>query len=284
MNLKSDLRIGFVGAGKVGTTLGAYFRSKGLNIAGYASRNPESSQRAAKITSSQSLTMNELVADCDMLWITTPDTQIKEVWKALNNCCLDGKIIIHCSGAMSSEVFQEIAEKNAFGYSIHPMFAFAHQNGDFDGLKSANFTVEGDPTRLEVIRQYFNILGNPVFIIDRQDKPNYHLANVMVTNLVLALIHLGTECLSQCSSFQEVALPALLPMIQNNLDNLKRSGFIDSLTGPVERNDLETIKKHLQCLAPLSETIYKELSKRLVTLSAQKHPEQNYAEILHILS
>ena len=33
------LRIGFIGAGKVGVTLGAYFASKGFNVAGYASRH-----------------------------------------------------------------------------------------------------------------------------------------------------------------------------------------------------------------------------------------------------
>lgn len=284
MNQKTDYRIGFIGAGKVGTTLGAYFGSEGFEIVGYSSRHPESAQRAAAVTSTESLTLSKLIAESNMIWITTPDTEIKPVWDELSYYPLQGKLIIHCSGSISSEVFERIDSKNAFGYSVHPMFAFANRDGNFDGLKKASFTVEGDPTHLAIIKDFFGILGNNLFIINSQNKPIYHLANVMVTNLVLALIHLGSECLTQCSPFETRALEALLPMIQNNLDNLKRNGLINALTGPIERNDLDTIRKHLQCLSPSSEMIYKELSKRLITLSKEKHPERNYSELLRMLS
>lgn len=45
--------IAFVGAGKVATALGAYFKSKGLEIQGYYSRNHQHAVRAAEITKSQ---------------------------------------------------------------------------------------------------------------------------------------------------------------------------------------------------------------------------------------
>jgi len=50
----NNIRIGFIGAGKVGVTLGAYFKNKGFCcIVGYISRSLQSSQAAAEITSTQ---------------------------------------------------------------------------------------------------------------------------------------------------------------------------------------------------------------------------------------
>ena len=51
----NDFKIGFIGAGRVGVGLGAYFLSKGLQVIGYASRNPVSAEKAAEITSTSHL-------------------------------------------------------------------------------------------------------------------------------------------------------------------------------------------------------------------------------------
>ena len=44
------MRIGFIGAGKVGFTLGKYFAVNGLDVAGYYSRNYKSAEEAAAFT------------------------------------------------------------------------------------------------------------------------------------------------------------------------------------------------------------------------------------------
>lgn len=47
------MRIGFIGAGKVGFTLGKYFAVNGLDVAGYYSRNYRSAEEAAAFTCSE---------------------------------------------------------------------------------------------------------------------------------------------------------------------------------------------------------------------------------------
>ncbi|MHB1485741.1 MAG: NAD(P)-binding domain-containing protein [Saccharofermentanales bacterium] len=79
-----NIRIGFIGAGKVGVTLGAYFISKGLCFSGYSSRSIKSAQVAAEITSTQAFQgVQQFVEECDMLFITTPDDQITKVWNLM---------------------------------------------------------------------------------------------------------------------------------------------------------------------------------------------------------
>ena len=45
------MKIGFIGAGKVGFSLGKYFAEKGMELSGYYSKNPASSKAAAEFTS-----------------------------------------------------------------------------------------------------------------------------------------------------------------------------------------------------------------------------------------
>lgn len=274
---------GFIGAGKVGIGLGAYFQRKGLNVVGYSSRNPESARKAAGITSTRCLTLKELVGQSNLIWITTPDDQIEKVWKEISRYELEGKLICHTSGAKDSSVFSGSAAKGAFGYSVHPMRAFADKTGRTYGMDRTCFTLEGDPAYFQLFQQLFSELGNKLFIIERQHKPMYHLANVMATNLVLALLNLGTEYLWKCGLFGDGPLEALLPMVENNLDNLKNSGFINALTGPVERNDLGTVMKHLEVIDPTDAYLYKGLSKKLLELAVKKHPEQNYTGMRQLL-
>ena len=44
------MQIGFIGAGKVGVSLGKYFREKGLEVGGYYSLSEESARWAAAFT------------------------------------------------------------------------------------------------------------------------------------------------------------------------------------------------------------------------------------------
>jgi predicted dinucleotide-binding enzyme len=44
------MKIGFIGAGKVGFSLGKYFCEHGLDVIGYFSRNPQSALQAAEFT------------------------------------------------------------------------------------------------------------------------------------------------------------------------------------------------------------------------------------------
>ena len=136
MNDINDMRIGFIGAGKVGVTLGAYFKENGRRVVGYASRLFSDAKEAAKITGTHAYSsISQLVADCDMIWISTQDGQIASVWNALRKSDIAGRIICHTSGSVSSDVFAGISERGVWGYSVHPMFAFADRSGKTNGFK-----------------------------------------------------------------------------------------------------------------------------------------------------
>jgi len=280
---RTKQNIGFIGAGKVGITLGAYFRSKGLEISGYSSRDLQSSISAAKITSSIAFPeMSDLLATSEIIFISTLDSAIADVWQTIKKCDIKDKIICHLSGSISSDVFCGIGAVGAFGYSVHPMFAFSSKEGNYEGLKDACFTIEGFEERMDDIKGIFRRTGNKTFVIDKNKKTLYHASNVMASNLVTALLSIAVKSFEKCDISEGEALNALLPLIRGNIENIAKKGFPNSLTGPAERNDIETISKHLKVLNEDEGLIYGLLTKELVNISKVKNPNRDYSKILKL--
>lgn len=275
-----EFNIGFVGAGRVGVSLGKYFSINGLKLKGYYSKSTKSAKEAADFTKSNFYSeLKTLIEECNVIFITTPYDIVKKIWNEIKEYNLKDKIICHSSGSLSSSIFSNINTLGAFGYSIHPMCAFSDKFSTYKILNKIYFSIEGDTKYLSTVRSIFTSMGNNVVTIDKAKKSLYHLANVTVSNLVLSLLNIGCNYLKDCGIDEESAINALMPLIENNINNIKNGGFIDSITGPVERGDLETIRKHLSVIPFKDFELYKRLSLNLVDLSEKKHIEKNYQVI-----
>lgn len=276
--------IGFIGCGKVGFSLGKYFSLKGVNLSGYYSEFYKDAIEASEFTNSKAYEdINDLVKDSSMIFITTPDDSIHEIWQKLSTLDLANKIICHTSGSLTSSIFSNINNSDAFAYSVHPIYAFSDKYNSYKSLQNAYFSIEGAENHIHTLKYFIESLGNKAFVVNESDKSLYHLASVTVSNLVLSLINTGCSYLSQCGLSENDALQALLPLIQNNIDNIKTNGFINSLTGPIERNDLGTVKHHLEAIPVSDAPLYKNLSLKLLYLSEKKHKHKDYTKLREYL-
>jgi predicted short-subunit dehydrogenase-like oxidoreductase (DUF2520 family) len=272
--------IGFIGSGKVGFSLGKYFSMKGITLSGYYSEFYKDAKEASEFTNSKAYeNINDLVKDSSMIFITTPDDSIHEVLQKLSNLNLTNKIICHTSGSLTSSLFSNINNSDAPAYSIHPMFAFSDKYNSYKNLQNAYFSIEGPEIHIQEIKDFIKSLGNKSFVINKDDKPLYHLASVTVSNLVLSLINTGCSYLSKCGLSENEALEALLPLIQNNIDNINTNGLVSALTGPVERNDLGTVQHHIHAIPTSDVVLYKNLSLKLLHLSEKKHKDKDYTKL-----
>lgn len=278
------MKTGFIGAGKVGFSLGKYLAVNNKELSGYYSSSSTSSNEAAQFTGSKCyLALEQLIDESSMIFITVPDDEIKQVWQEISKYSFKNKFICHCSGSLSSSSFSNIDKFNSYGYSVHPMYAFSDKYNSYENLKSAYFTIEGHKENIIVVKQYFEVLGNKVLILNEKDKPLYHFANVAVSNLVLSLLNIGAESLISCGIEKEEALSALMPLIENNIKNIKEKGFIGALTGPVERMDINTLKHHIAAMPSDYLEVYKYLSLDLADLSEEKHRDRDYSDIKEYL-
>lgn len=183
--------------------------------------------------------------------------------------------------------FFDAEKKGAFRYSIHPLYAFSDRYESYKDLRGAYFSIEGSEARLKEMTACFAQLGNTVVPIDQEAKALYHCAAVMASNHMIALADAAAEMLSSCGFDQDSAVKALTPLMRGNISAIIASGPAAALTGPVERNDLNTVAEHLHALEradPETAELYRFLSSRLVKIACDKHPDRDYTELKELLT
>ena len=276
------MKIGFIGAGKVGFSLGRLFASGSIPVTGYYSRHIESAKAAAKFTDSTWYDdPGRLVMESDAVFLTVPDSVIPEVFrqiKEIQHYDLKGRQFCHCSGSMTAqEAFPGIAQTGAEGYSIHPLFPVSDKYSSYRELQDAFFCIEGSGAHLEDWKSRLEGLGPEVQIIPSDRKALYHAACAIASNLVCALVQESLDLLETCGFTRDYALKAITPLLRSNMNHIIADGPAGALTGPVERNDVETVRRHLEAFpAPEDRELYRIVSRKLVETAREKHPERDY--------
>ncbi|WP_330997949.1 Rossmann-like and DUF2520 domain-containing protein [Pectinatus sottacetonis] len=278
------IKIGFIGAGKVGTTLGLYFQKHALPLAGYYSRSQHSRCNAAAITASAHFSsIKPLVSVCDVIFITTPDNVLPDIDNELP--CLvpvKNKTWLHTSGAHSSSILAQIAAHGGNIGSIHPLQSFGEPHTSAKQLEKTFFTIEGMPEAITVLTEIMHFTNGTYCTIPAANKALYHAGASILSNYLTTLINFGIECLQTAGINKKTLLNAVLPLITGTLANIKEESPVNALTGPIVRNDINTITAHInainasipdknnfyQCLA--LETISMIEGKRLTHVQADK--------------
>ncbi len=269
------MKIGFVGAGKVGTSFGIYLKQNGFRVYGYNSRTMESAQKAAMITKSVVVhDIEEIFEKADVAFITTSDYAIAEVVETIidTNVTLTGKKIAHMSGAHSSSVLSALKEKGAYIYSIHPLQAFASVEQSVQDLKNTVFSIEGDTEGDNTLEKILSKMGNEYFTITAKQKSLYHAAACILSNYLVTLMDYGLSLYEQIGIDKEKMCTALAPLLKGTLNNVLELGTEKALTGPIDRGDINTVDMHLQALeqyAPKEVQLYQILGLKTLKLAAK---------------
>lgn len=281
------MKIGFIGAGKAGNSVARYLKGPQTEISGFYSKTYEHAKDAADDTKSAAfLYLKDVISNSDIIFITTPDSIIDSIWEAITreadcgNVDVKDKIFCHCSGSLSSEVFEGCSELGASACAAHPMQAISGKNTD---LSSTFFTIDGSEPARTVVKEILESKGNRVGIIDSSCKKKYHAAASTASNLVVGLIEMAITMLTDCGFSRENAREMLTPLIKGNIESVCENGTASALTGPVERSDCKTVTAHLAQLDGDRREIYRLLSKQLIELAQVKNPKRDYSDLREIL-
>lgn len=282
------MKIGFIGAGKAGCSLGKYFASKAsqadIQITGYYSIISEETRWAAAFTDSDCFqTAEEVIAASDSIILSTPDGAIKKVWESVNKENVKGRIFCHLSGSLSSDVFSGIEELGGYPISIHPLFAFSNKESVYQQLNQVSFTLEGHPYAVTQWEDMLTVLGNAVLVIEKEVKPKYHAAASILSNHVIAVLETGYKLLEACGFSEEEARIFTSVLVRDNVEHVIKDGCVKALTGPVERADVDTVEKHLSVLNVEQSELYLACGKQLLMIAKEKNPDRKYSDIENLL-
>jgi predicted short-subunit dehydrogenase-like oxidoreductase (DUF2520 family) len=266
-------RVGFIGAGTVGTAFAVRLSGKGYPIVAVASRTRSSADRlAARVPGCQAHDAKQAVADAaELVFITTPDDAIPVVAAELN--WHPGQSVVHCSGADSVETLEPATKAGAHVGGFHPLQTFASVDHAIENLPGSTFALETEGELLETLRRMASALDGNSIQLRSSDKVLYHAAAVLACNYLVTLVKLSTDLWQVFDVPTPEAIRALMPLLRGTLNNVENVGLPNCLTGPIARGDLGTVRKHLAALeqsAPALLAPYRELGLQTVPIALDK--------------
>lgn len=265
----SQLKIGFIGAGRLGRALAWSLHDAGGNVHAVASRRPEGAEAfTAPIASCIHCSPQQVADECDLVFITTPDGVIQAMadsvqWRA-------GQGVVHCSGATEVAVLAKAAQDGAMVGGFHPMQTFGDPAAAARSLPGCTITVEADGDLNELLRQLAERLGCAVNQLPPGARARYHAAAGYASQYINVVLGEAIRIWQSWGASEPQALAALLPMVRGTLSSIEAAGLARGMPGPVSRGDDGTIEKHLAALSGLdmaTARLYRDLCLRSVPLA-----------------
>lgn len=267
------IKLGFIGAGTVGTALSVSLSNKGYPVVAVSSRSQTSARNLARaISGCLPVSSNQAVADAaELVFITTPDDTIAPVVSQIK--WHKGQSVIHCSGADSTDILQPARKLGAYVGVFHPLQTFANVGQAIENMPGSTFVLEAEEPLLKTLKDMATALDGRWIELKASDKVIYHASAVIACNYLVTLVKLAADLWQTFDIPRHQATQALLPLIRGTIHNIDTAGIPQCLTGPIARGDTGTIRKHLHALqkvAPSLLSTYRELGLQTIPIALAK--------------
>ncbi len=263
-------RIGIVGAGPVGTALGAAMHRAGWPVVAVASRDAGRRARFQALVPGARATADarQLPALVDWVWLTVPDDAIG--WVAGRLRAGPGQGMVHSSGALPSSVLDPLRATGSALASFHPLVPFADVGRAIDAFPGASIAVEGDARLVTLLARLARDLGATPILVSAAGKAAYHAAAVLAAGGLVALLDVIAELGRAAGMDESTASQTYMPLIRQGIANASDLGIAASLTGPFVRGDTHTVALHLDALermVPDALAVYRSLALRQLAMA-----------------
>jgi predicted short-subunit dehydrogenase-like oxidoreductase (DUF2520 family) len=243
------LRVGVVGAGRVGAVLGAALHRVGhVPVAVSAVSQGSLARAQALLPGVPVRPVDDVVRGADLVLLTVPDDALADLVTGLvaTGALQRGTLVAHTSGRHGLAVLEPALAAGALPLALHPALPFAGTAVDVERLVGAAFGVTApEPLLLVAEALVVEMGGEPVRLTEEQ-RPLWHAALAHGANHLTTLVASAADLL-RAAGVAEPG-PVLAPLLGSALDGALRRGD-DALTGPVARGDAGTVAAHLEALA-----------------------------------
>jgi len=240
--------IGIVGAGAVGTALGAALSRAGWPIHAVASRDPRRRDRFRSLVEVARVFADPepILDEVELIILAVPDDAIAPLAGSLR--MYSGQAMVHTSGALGSEVLSPAMAAGTQIGTFHPLVAFADTERAVAALHGATVAIEGDDQLAALLGDMAEAIGAIPVRLAPGSKAAYHAAAVLAAGGFVALLDAIAE-LGRVAGLDEAGSLAIYgPLIEGTLGNARALGIRAALTGPMTRGDVGTLTNHLETL------------------------------------
>ena len=263
------LRVGIVGAGRVGAVLGAALRRAGHDVIAVSAVSDLSRLRAeALLVGVPIRSVPEVIAEADLVLLSVPDDVLPGLVAGLvdTGTIHAGQFVAHPSGRYGIDVLAPVTRVGAIPLALHPVMTFTGTSVDLARLDDCPFGVtSADSVRPVAEALVVEMGGEPVWVPE-EARSLYHAAVVFGANYLMTVVLQSLDLLRDAG----IAEPQRLmgPLLSASLDNALRHGD-SALTGPVARGDARTVGDHLERMRDLPPVVT-ETYRALARLTADR--------------
>jgi len=195
------------------------------------------------------------LVDADITIIAVSDDAIADI-----SCDIKNSLVVHTSGSVEMNALKNPKNKGVF-YLLQ----------SFSKEKKVNFSNipicleaenENDLNKLEKLA---SLLQGNIYHLSSLQRKKIHVAAVFVNNFTN---HMYTIAHNICEE-HNVPFNILQPLIEETSQKIKNLTPKEAQTGPAKRNDMETIKNHLNLLSKSQQELYLK-----ITQSIQNHGKE----------
>ena len=242
----NPLRVGVVGAGRVGAVLAAALRSAGHSIVSVAGESDASRSRIASLLPGVPVEKPTAVARAsELLLLTVPDDMLGNVVRTMVDAgaIRPGMYVAHTSGRHGLAILEPAAAIGAHVMAVHPAMTFSGTSVDLARLSGCVFglTAATPADRAFAEALVGDLGGNPMWVPEEM-RTLYHAGLAHGANHLVTLVTEAMEILSAAGATDPAG--TLRPLLTAALDNALDHGDA-ALTGPIVRGDAGTVAAHL---------------------------------------
>jgi len=241
-------KIVVIGAGKLAYSLSSALVKSGYNVQSIVSRKLNSAKSLAKQFSipQYSNSLKKIPAEVNVFFLTVPDGEIKKVADALSGIKKNfvGSLCIHFSGVENISALKALAKKGCATGSLHLIRPFPSKN--IVDIRNSPASIETESRQAKAfLIQLCRKLKLKSHFISSDEKVFHHLAAVHSSNFLVGNLF---NAFSLISSKSNLPKNILRQTTQSALDNVFKLAPARALSGPIDRGDIYTIRKHIEML------------------------------------
>jgi predicted short-subunit dehydrogenase-like oxidoreductase (DUF2520 family) len=244
--------VGVIGAGRVGSVLGAALARAGHRVVAASAVSDRSRRLAAELLPGTALLPPpEVARAAELLVLAVPDDVLPELVVGLTEAGLfrPGQTVLHPSGRHGIGVLEAARIRGVLPLALHPVMSFTGTDVDLARLTGCSFGVTAPEAFRPMAEALVVEMGGEPEWIEEGKRPLYHAALAFGANYLTTLVAQSAELLALAGVSEPGRM--LGPLLGATLDNSLRSGDA-ALTGPVMRGDAGTVAAHLSQLSKLA--------------------------------
>ena len=262
--------VGIVGPGRAGLGLALALRKVGVRVLGVHGRRYKPVPKGVRLSVGA---VPPWLGEADVVLLAVGDDALPGVVADLARAAAPrpGQVVLHLSGALSSEVLAPLEARGAATGSMHPLMTVsADPARAARHLRGATFALEGGFEAVKAADGLVRALGGTPAMIAPEAKAAYHAGAVFASNYLVTALATAERLLAGAGMGPEAAREALLPLARATLENLAALGPAAALTGPVARGDAATVRRHRAALAGDERRLYDALARATLALAKER--------------